>query len=71
MHVVLIANKSFIILQPASNRVNDIQTNNYGNLLACCCNNGDVYAIELVDSVAGICRDIKIEELDVGYNVGE
>ncbi len=46
--------------------MNDIQTNIYGTLMACCYNNGDVYAIELADHVAGTVRDFKIEELNFG-----
>lgn len=56
-------NNSF---QPTCSRVNDIQTNNNGTLMAGCYNNGDVYAFELLDSVAGTIRDVKVQELNFG-----
>lgn len=34
--------------------------------MASCYDNGDVYAIELVDSSPGKIKDIKIEELNFG-----
>lgn len=39
--------------------------------MACCCNNGDVYAIELVDNVPGTVRDFKIEELNFGNEAND
>lgn len=46
--------------------MNDIQTNNNGTLMACCYNNGDIYAIELIDNVPGTIRDIKPEVWNFG-----
>lgn len=34
--------------------------------MSSCCNNGDVYVVELVDNVVGVLRDFKIEELNFG-----
>lgn len=34
--------------------------------MACCYNNGEVYAIELVDNVPGTIKELNIEELNVG-----
>lgn len=34
--------------------------------MACCYDNGEVYAIELVDKVPGTIKDINIEEFNAG-----
>ncbi|KAG4066470.1 hypothetical protein HA402_007106 [Bradysia odoriphaga] len=60
----------YFTLKPSSSRVNDIQTNNYGTLMVSCHNNGDVYALEPVDTIPGTVRDFSIEEMNFGDDDG-